>query len=462
MKEDNEILVIPKKVKIKYTLNALKRKSISGKVGILSYTKPDKRTINSNSLPGKLDGEFEIDNLPTEGFKVDTGGVDFHRTQYSYYRLDLVTIVDPRGFDFTITSVNFLNILKYCDCTNETLCGQFVYSWDRFDGFKLLPCASEEYQESMKVMNSRLEKIYTANDLIPGTKYIFKIGKLPYSFEPEDGSDSGIFIGYVKFPKDFSKKFTTGCLFYCKKSALLNTNDNRQEFVYVMDPKNIDFEKQRGCLSESEVDDILRRFNSTAFSWEFWNNPSGVIDKIEIIDNKDKYGFSLSNSDSNKVIIFTDGTCKDNEFYYNKKYIYYVKDSRFGSGGKIYYTKRYQNYLAYKFKVTPNGKLEIENKIVDLGKCSKTYDSLHYYSTYNNVSITDIYPKASQNDIALVINTKQPLKGTSGYIRYKTIYGEYSSSLQEILSLVSHSSMEDFPALLKTSSSYKMYLPVNL
>lgn len=452
------ILIIPEEILVKSSLSS---DTLSGNFGVMNYERTNGSILKENSWNNiKCDAEHRFKNVPTNGFTI-YNKIGYWQSEYSPNN---IKVSDPRGFDFYISVMNLLDILTYSDIIENKICGSLVHSWDKYGNYHLLPVSSEIYKESSDIMKKRTIDKYTSKDLIPGNKYVFKPGKLSYvrkSKYDKENLGCGIFLGIVKLPKDYSKYYETGCLFYGEKEI----NNIDRDFVYIMDPKDVDYLYQENALSSKKVSDILSRFRETAFSWEFWNGDTGPINELKIIndDSPTIKSFIFDTGESNKIGLI-DKSCSKNEFLYKKSYIEYSKENN-GFYSRGYYYKDPKIYISCKFSVI-NGKLVIDDnslKPINLG--THEFKLKNLSSRYGKKLINDIYLTASKSDIDEVIKrATTPKKGISGYIVYKTNSGEYSESLQVVLDLVKTTTLGDFPKNVKgTYSDLEiMYLPIKL
>lgn len=450
---EKEILTIPKEIKVGFIKNFPKP---NDKTGVITYVgrngKIVKEKVWNNSRNTYMESET-FENIPTEGFYVESLITGYScRSSYTYTNPDLVILRDPRGFFVKITSVNFMNILNHCDCVEKKLYGSFVYSWDNSESLILIPTSSEIYKISSKSLKNKLEKNYSPGDLIPGTRYMFKPGSNYFShkltIDKDNNYITGIFIGYVKLSKDFSKKYKHECLFYCKETIYGNIG---RDYVYIVNPKDIDYELTKDYLSKSEVADILRRFNNTVFSWEFWNGP-GKVDMFELI-NPDAPGKFVKFTDLGDRLtkkIALEGYCPNNEFYYIKS---------FSEIDMKYNTERYF-YKSSEFTIS-NNKI-IKKDIYNLGKI---ITECRYNDYRRGISAIKKYPEANSGDISSIKHnpiTNEVVNNTCKMVLYKTVDGEYSDSLQIALSLTSKTTIEDWISCENYYVASKMYLPIKI
>lgn len=397
------------------------------------------------------DGPKELDNFPIEGFKIFAPSNDY-RTQYTYYKEDLIDIQDPRGFLVSIGLANFVKLIKTCDVIGGTLCGQYVYSWDNNGVINLISTESDVYKSSVKISNKNIDRNLKADDMIPGSLYRFKSGKLYYNLRGDIDNDTATFLGAVKLAKEFGKKFETAYLF---------TNidpKSSKNFVFCGKPENVDYEIEKNHISEIEVKDLIKAFKQTAYSWDFWNPEKGVNGCVK------KFMYLPNTELSNKSTAFTQPTTildgildKDNEFIYVKSYIEY----RPVPPSMIVYRSIErtdpQYYPAYKFSII-NGVL-VSQKVADLGKLDNKYR--YYWGNRDEKTIDDIYIYSSKEERDKVKKSVLQEKPTLGII-YETEDGKLSDSLQIILSTVQETDIVD-PWKVNSRNLYysRLELPEN-
>lgn len=424
--------------------------------GIISYIGRNGKIVQEKQFRNLVNDEYiEVDNIPRSGFLLYRKELIL-RTSYTWYKDDRISIKDKDGFYFNISTSNFINILDNCDIVNKALCGEFVFSWGENNGeLTLLSTESKEYKEALKV--NRPEKEYTSSDLIPGTKYRFKKGRLSYSLCRDWDNPTGIFIGNVKISKSFyGKRFETKCLFYSP-----NENDSEKggnDFLFLSNPKDVDYPIKENYIDNANVNNILSEFNNTAYSFDFWNSNKKIVDSVELLDLKD-FPINIKEriivNDKNSVAVYNNNCIFGKEFYYLKKYITYVDDPT-NHYRYNYSSKSLNDYISCKFSIT-NGILKVSEVISDLGKCPGMYSSSN--SIPGSATIEKIYTNCTPKDIQNAkIGNKYYDKGTATakMILYKTENGKYSESLQVVLSEIIVTSMEDLP---KKLLDRKLYLP---
>lgn len=132
---------------------------------------------------------FELDNVPTSGFKlVDIQNNSLYpQASYLSYGRTYAYIYDPRGFVFSVLFSNFWNSLIKNNISidkDKTISGRFVYSWkescpnSNVIDFTLIHendmVSTSEYDviKEKDIINNRKEKPgIKAKDFIPGTIY---------------------------------------------------------------------------------------------------------------------------------------------------------------------------------------------------------------------------------------------------------------------------------------------------
>lgn len=377
-----------------------------------------------SEFPG---GPQEFDNSPMEGFKIIARNRRI-RTQYTYYKGDLVDIQDPRGFLSPIEIDNFIELIKTCDVVEGTLCGQYVYSWSNDGVINLLSTESDTYKKSIQISRKDFDRILKVDDMIPGSLYMFKSGGLYYNLRENIDNNTATFLGPVKLAKEFGKKYETAYLF-------TNTDTKTgKRFVFCGKLENINYELEKNYISEEEVKTIIEEFKKTAYSWDFWNpgkGNKGCVKKFIYLPTQE---FPSTNREFKYPTVILDGILnKDNEFTYAKSYVEFkslppsMQTYRsIGRVGPFYYP-------AYKFSLV-NG-VPVPQRIVDLGKSA--HGSRYYYSYATEKTIDDLYVYSTKEDRDKVRGTvlqedHNPILG----VIYETTDGKVSDSLQTILSVV--------------------------
>ena len=432
MINNEEKFFIPSKIKVGFQERS---DTYTGKLAYIIYYDNKGVLRKERSWEGWRDKKIipqDIENVPIEGFMLNrqAGGC---KSDWNY-RQAYCRIWDPRGFEFEITIDNLLWILDFCDCQKgKGLSGKFVYSWVGQD-LVLLPECTNEYKVSSAITSKMVSKDFKASDLKPGSLYRVKQVSRDWQVGYSDlySERKAVFIGEVKFMKDLGSRYETKLLFYDPGSDD-NTTKFKRDFVTTIPLKNIEYEVTGNFLEEDKVDEILHRFQLTAFSYDFWNTKERVIDKIYTYDDilvkflKNTHYESRVDKDCCVVI---DELTKTIEYY--KSIISYIPTGyssyRYGSD----YKKLADKYLSYQFSFD-TGILKITKEYIDIGK-----EKLNDYYSYSDKhpSIQEIYPKASEDDIkkAKLLITSKDKDKLRTQIYYKTTDGYYSESLQIILS----------------------------
>lgn len=429
-----ESFFIPSKIKIGFQKRS---DTYTGKLAYIIYYDNLGVLRKEKSWEGWRDKKItpqEIENVPTEGFMLNrqAGGC---KSDWNY-RQAYCRIWDPRGFEFEITIDNLLWILDFCDCQKgKVLSGKFVYSWVGQD-LVLLPECTNEYKVSSVITSKMVSKDFKASDLKPGSLY--RIKQVPRDWEV-GYSDlyserKAVFIGEVKFMKDLGSRYETKLLFYDAGNDD-NTTKIKRDFVTIIPLKNIEYEVTGNFLEEDMVDEILHRFQLTAFSYDFWNTKEQIIDKIYTKDDilvkflKNNYYDSRVDRDCCVVI---DELTKTIDYYKSLVSFKLISTSRHYSYYGSDYKKDANRYLSYQFSFD-TGQIKISKEFIDIGK-EKLKD--YYGCSVKLPGMSEIYPKASEDDIekakSLIISKDKEKLMTQIY--YKTTDGYCSESLQIILS----------------------------
>ena len=428
MKEEH--FIIPKKIKVGFQRNS---NCYSGKLGYVIYydTSGILRKENSwnswrdNSIPPE-----ELENIPTEGFMVNryVGG---YKSGWNY-RQSYCRVWDPRGFEFEIEIDNFLWILDHCDClAGKKLIGKFVYSWIG-QSLVLLPTNSNEYTIASEIMKKRekITKDLKPSELKPGSLYKVKSKPFIYKVGTSKNYESGkvIFIGEGKFERNLGKNYETKLIFY-------DPGNGKRDFLITVNIKNIEYEVESGVLTEQEVNAVKERFELTAYSWKFWNNPNAFIEDLYIQDDTlEEYLVDNYGNREKKTYVTIDNYGKTFNFY--KLFVSYYDNNKSGSGRYYSYFSAStisEKYLSYVFDFS-GGNLVVQKKVLDLGKIWKNLENTRGISSIPDKST--VYPEAEEDDFnKLSENMKSIEKLPKSLVFYKTINGYYSESLQKVLTL---------------------------
>lgn len=425
---NSENFIIPKKINVGYQKRS---DCYTKKLGFITYTDTStgvlKKEKSWNSWRDHKIQEDEFENVPTEGFIINRS-VGGGRVGWNY-RQSYCRVWDPRGFEIEIGIDNFLWILDYCDClSGKKISGKCVYSWIGMD-LVLLPVNTEEYRISSEVMKKRevITKDLKPAELKPGALYKLKSMPWKYSGVSKNYEErKAIFIGEAKFEKNLGKRYETKLLFYDPGST------EKEDFVFPGNIKSVEFEVSPGVLSAGEVKEIIERFEMTAYSWKFWNNPVGFIEEFyrqdSALEDRLKEGYGETEK---KCHVHIDDFGKTINFY--KSFIQYYDDSSgYTYSSYIRAKKISDKYLSYRFDYS-GGNIKISEKILDLGKIFPEYWDYYGFKTIPDRST--VYPEATTEDWdKLSENIKNSEKIPKTFIFYKTTSGYYSESLQKVLS----------------------------
>lgn len=439
MAEKKDRFFIPNKIKVGYQERS---DTFTGKLSyIIYYDERGKlrkeKSWNSwrdNSIP---DNEF--DNIPIEGFYLNkaVGG-----TKYSWdYRRSYCRIYDPRGFEFEIGIDNLLWILEHSECVKgKKLTGKFVYSWVGTE-LVLLPCDSEEYDESRSTSDKSIESgSIKLSDLIPGALY--KVKYLNYEVRSKrlgsgESDDSCIFLGNFKLSKFLNTGYETKPIFY----------DKNTDLAFTMTKENIKFMIEPNFLSKEEIENLTHRFNISAYSYEFWK--SDIVENfIDVSSIKFPYKNDskiFDNSYYFRDYSFSGGIDDSGKIYMMRPIVtsYYSGTSNYGRYPITSYGKHLK-FILGTLELLPDNNIYISN-INDIGKPAITYD----YRGTSLKSFTDIYPNTkipNQPSTDIPDNIKNIVLG------YKTKDGYFSNSLHFMLKydcIYGVSKLEYFPLPIK-------------
>lgn len=147
--------------------------------GFVSYHKGKKLLHEKDFINFKDNNRepIEIENNPTGGFSIDLNDC------WS----NMISIIDPRGFQVTITTQNLVEILRYSEWSvDKGLVGKFLYSWNG-NNLKLISTIDPSYKASNYVKTKSKTENISAKDLVPGVCYktstsreVWYIGRLKW------------------------------------------------------------------------------------------------------------------------------------------------------------------------------------------------------------------------------------------------------------------------------------------
>lgn len=460
----------PKKLKVGFQSRT---DTYTGKLAYIIYFDEKgklRKEASWESWRDKSIKEVELDNIPTSGFMLNrhvggySNGWD-HRNSYC-------RIWDPRGFEFEISIENLLWILEYCDCSKgKTLSGNFVYSWSGTE-LVLLPENTEEFKKSIDISKKKFTKSYKKSDLKPGTLY--KIRGLNYSINkelPKGLWNCLVYVGLYKLQKNFGKGFESKLLFYAPSNKVKNL------LVVVNSSNQIEYDISDNYLTVEEIDELVYRFNNTAFSTNFWNDSFDNIKKLiteEDISDKmllknnfgecyfPEYFFDVS-SDLSKISVIKLNKTKDYFDFYIRRY-----SPNYSLGTTCHKRYKYLNgfnkekILSHSFKL-------INNKIIldqihfniGLGNFKEAENKgRHYYVSYRSEEPDlNLYPDTDFKQLDN-INYKNYISSSSVTgdfckLYYITKDGYLSDSLQQLFAVnAGLDGLYKFPD--------KIYLPIKL
>ena len=420
MAEKKDRFFIPNKIKVGYQERS---DTFTGKLSYIIYYDERGKLRKEKSWNSWRDTSIpdnEFDNTPIEGFYLNkaVGG-----TKYSWdYRRSYCRIYDPRGFEFEIGIDNLLWILEHSECVKgKKLTGKFVYSWVGTE-LVLLPCDSEEYDESRSTSDKSIESgSIKLSDLIPGALYKVKYLNYEISSKRRDGGesdDSCIFLGNFKLSKFLNTGYETKPIFY----------DKNTDLAFTMTKENIKFMIEPNFLSKEEIENLTHRFNISAYSYEFWKS-----DIVENFIDVSSINFPIKN-DSNifensyyfRDYSFSGGIDNSGKIYMIRPIVtsYYSGTSGYGRYPITSYGKHLK-FILGTLELLPDNTIYISN-INDIGKPAITYD----YRGTSLKSFTDIYPNTK---IPNQPSTDIPENIRNIVLGYKTKDGYFSNSLHFML-----------------------------
>ena len=432
MQQNKDRFFIPKKIHVGYVN---RESTYTGKLAYVIYTDHTNKLRKEkswNSWRDKNINPDDFDNVPTEGFVLNkhVGG---YKSWWNY-RQSYCRIYDPRGFEIEITINNLLWILEWEDCIKgKGLSGKYVYGWV-YDDLYLIPCSTDDYIESQKISDA-MYKINNSskNDLVPGALYKIKQGYYGYN------CDELVFVGNLKTQNRIGKRYKSELFFYDIK--------NPNQLIRV-DKKNIKAKLADDTLSKEEIDELIIRFNRSAYSYEFWNTTNIIkefTDKKLVDSLKTDYNSSENHIknyakivDSQHVILF-----KQYLYLTKREHSYY---SRWYGGS--YYTR---NYKSYKFMtLDSNMNKEI---LCDFGPYNN--DSSYYSDGNENSKFPeDIYYEYAPEELF----AKATFEDAESCVYYITNDGYFSDTLNSVLIKQALSELHDI-----SSSKFSIInLPVKL
>jgi hypothetical protein len=258
---------IPKQIKVGYNERS---NTYTGKLGYVIYYDQKNVLRKERSWQSwRQDnlGFNDYPNEPLEGFVLNkhVGG---YKSDWNF-RQSYCRIYDPRGFEFEITIENLLWILDWEDCMHgKGLTGKYVYGWIG-DQLVLIPCCTDDYKVSQEYSDRMFnESNLKTKDLVPGASYKVKNETTPY-----------IFIGNLKVQKFLGKGYTTKSFFICANkddSSKWSRRNNENTSLYALNKSSILCKIADNIITQEEIDELVYRFNLTAYSYEFWNTTNNI------------------------------------------------------------------------------------------------------------------------------------------------------------------------------------------
>lgn len=188
---NNTRLYIPEKLHLGFQN---RKDTYTGKLAFITYTDAKGKFRSQTSWERWRDKNIKpehFDNEPTEGFVLNKKVGDY-RSSWGGRRA-WIRVYDPRNFELEISVENLVFILEECSAIKgKGLEGEFVWAWDR-NKHVLLPCTSQEYQESKK--HTQLQKnTITKDDMLEGCLYktrdgqtVMYLGYHPYYYQSKRG-----------------------------------------------------------------------------------------------------------------------------------------------------------------------------------------------------------------------------------------------------------------------------------
>lgn len=184
------LLNVPEKLKVGFQK---RDDTFDGRLSFITYYDQKNVLKKEKSWNSWIDNSIlplEIENTPTTGFIVNKS---INRGNYSFGGgRDVVRMYDPRGFEFEISTGNYVGLSEYIDIIKGELSGELVFSFDSGGNLILLPVNSEQY--SLSVKHTQLKgKSFSAKSLIIGGVYLDK------------NKNQCIYIGRYNINKPFYK-----------------------------------------------------------------------------------------------------------------------------------------------------------------------------------------------------------------------------------------------------------------
>lgn len=323
------LLNIPENLKVGFQ----KREgTFDGKLSFITYYDQKNVLKKEKSWSSWIDSSIlpiELENTPTTGFIVNKS---INRGSYSFGGgRDVVRIYDPRGFEFEISTGNYVGLSEYIDIIKGELAGQLVFAFDSCGNLILLPVSSEQYSLSMKHTKSKGNS-FSAKSLIVGGVYLDK------------NNNQCIYIGRYNINKPF----------YKGSNLLLNSTGNKYIFYTAEGYKEIAI-RNISHLSYELSDDDKDFYKNTYLN----SNLSKPIDTFYF---KNDYQISRYNIEKEKIVYGSR----------NSRFIEKITNNCF-----YYFSSSTQNYIV-------SLSLTMEEDIRDPRDHEDAYESNNIYKIYPN------------------------------------------------------------------------------
>lgn len=415
-----EKFFIPQKIKVGF---CERKDTYTGLLAYLTYYDEKgalrKKTSWENWRDHRIESK-EFDNVPTEGFIINKSRASFSGYSTNHY----FRIYDPRGFEFEITATNFIQIINSCNIIDKTFQGKLVYSWVGTE-LQLLPCNTEEYKKSKDLSDKLFEKVLTVDDLVPGTLYRVENTDNNWCYY-KDITKEFVYIGKVKLAKNLGKGYETKLLFY-----YISSTEKHRDIVVPVQIKNVKYSIAENYLSNDQVNDILSRFNNTAWSFEFWNTP-GIVIEFNLPEERIKEVLEKDNVDLFRAVeLKLNSETKNLGYLDTTGNIVKVLRRKVGVVSSFRPSLQFKNTYNYAtFDISDVCSPIKVNIINDLGKCKWSVSD--YWGYTSAIKFTDIYPDSKIT--AEPEESTQP-EGTAEIpLVYTTRDGYISSSLHYMIS----------------------------
>lgn len=165
------LLNVPEKLKVGFQK---REDTFDGQLSFITYYDQKDVLKKEKSWSSWVDSSIspiDIENRPTKGFIVNKS---INRGNYYFGGgRDVVRIYDPRGFEFEISTGNYVGLSEYIDIIKGELAGELVFAFDSGGNLLLLPVNSEQY--SLSVNHTQLKgKNFSAKSLVVGGVYLDK------------------------------------------------------------------------------------------------------------------------------------------------------------------------------------------------------------------------------------------------------------------------------------------------